>query len=186
MAKQPQARAVLRASGTRSNDDCRHGQPAHVKQHGPDPALVSPIPAMSMISCAAQPLPVLIGGVCLIVYDWYCDLPPSSPPGLGRTDRRAGIGRLGTTATSSSPGVQFRRRVPPGRPLFTEVRYYSTKAKITEVAVTPIAGCIQAGHRCCTRVHVRATSSALERVLLRPAVHFDDYAATPTCRCWSC
>ena len=26
-----------------------------------------------------QPLPVLIGGVCMSFYDWYCDLPPASP-----------------------------------------------------------------------------------------------------------
>ncbi|HIM20470.1 MAG TPA: nitrate reductase subunit alpha, partial [Rhodospirillales bacterium] len=40
----------------------------------------SPIPAMSMVSYAAGTRYLsLIGGTCLSFYDWYCDLPPSSP-----------------------------------------------------------------------------------------------------------
>ena len=40
----------------------------------------SPIPAMSMVSYAAGSRYLsLIGGVCMSFYDWYCDLPPSSP-----------------------------------------------------------------------------------------------------------
>jgi nitrate reductase alpha subunit len=51
------------------------------KTHGPDRIFgFSPIPAMSMVSYAAGSRYLsLIGGVCLSFYDWYCDLPPSSP-----------------------------------------------------------------------------------------------------------
>ncbi|MDE2381541.1 MAG: nitrate reductase subunit alpha, partial [Xanthomonadaceae bacterium] len=52
-----------------------------VKKFGPDRVIgFSPIPAMSMISYASGARYLsLLGGVCLSFYDWYCDLPPSSP-----------------------------------------------------------------------------------------------------------
>ncbi len=51
------------------------------KRYGPDRISgFSPIPAMSMVSYAAGSRYLsLIGGNCLSFYDWYCDLPPSSP-----------------------------------------------------------------------------------------------------------
>jgi nitrate reductase alpha subunit len=56
-----------------------------IREYGPDRiAGFSPIPAMSMISYAAGSRYLsLIGGVCLSFYDWYCDLPPSSPQTWG-------------------------------------------------------------------------------------------------------
>ncbi|WP_140391052.1 molybdopterin-dependent oxidoreductase, partial [Acidithiobacillus thiooxidans] len=52
-----------------------------ILRYGPDRiAGFSVIPAMSMISYAAGTRYLsLIGGVPLSFYDWYCDLPPSSP-----------------------------------------------------------------------------------------------------------
>lgn len=52
-----------------------------IKKYGPDRiAGFSPIPAMSMVSFAAGTRYLsLIGGNSLSFYDWYCDLPPSSP-----------------------------------------------------------------------------------------------------------
>ena len=52
-----------------------------VKEFGPDRVVgFSPIPAMCMISYASGARYLsLIGGVNLSFYDWYCDLPPSSP-----------------------------------------------------------------------------------------------------------
>ena len=52
-----------------------------IKKYGPDRVVgFSPIPAMSMVSYAAGSRYLsLIGGVCMSFYDWYCDLPPSSP-----------------------------------------------------------------------------------------------------------
>jgi nitrate reductase alpha subunit len=55
------------------------------KTHGPDRIIgFSPIPAMSMVSYAAGARYLsLIGGTCMSFYDWYCDLPPSSPQTWG-------------------------------------------------------------------------------------------------------
>lgn len=55
------------------------------KRWGPDRvAGFSPIPAMSMISYAAGTRYLsLIGATSLSFYDWYCDLPPSSPQTYG-------------------------------------------------------------------------------------------------------
>jgi nitrate reductase alpha subunit len=52
-----------------------------IKKYGPDRVIgFSPIPAMSMLSYAGgSRLLQLMGGVNLSFYDWYCDLPPSSP-----------------------------------------------------------------------------------------------------------
>jgi len=56
-----------------------------IKRYGPDRVIgFSPIPAMSMVSYAAGSRYLsLIGGVCMSFYDWYCDLPPSSPQTWG-------------------------------------------------------------------------------------------------------
>ena len=56
-----------------------------IKEYGPDRiAGFSPIPAMSMISYAAGSRYLsLLGGNLLSFYDWYCDLPPSSPQTWG-------------------------------------------------------------------------------------------------------
>src|SRR5690606_27375192 len=56
-----------------------------IKKWGPDRVVgFSPIPAMSMVSYAAGTRYLsLIGGTCLSFYDWYCDLPPSSPQTFG-------------------------------------------------------------------------------------------------------
>lgn len=55
------------------------------KTYGPDRVSgFSPIPAMSQISYAAGARFLqLFGGVSLSFYDWYCDLPPSSPETWG-------------------------------------------------------------------------------------------------------
>src|SRR5262249_17716063 len=56
-----------------------------IKTYGPDRILgFSPIPAMSMVSYAAGSRYLsLLGGVSMSFYDWYCDLPPSSPQTWG-------------------------------------------------------------------------------------------------------
>jgi nitrate reductase alpha subunit len=56
-----------------------------IREYGPDRiAGFSPIPAMSMISYAAGSRYLsLIGANLLSFYDWYCDLPPSSPQTWG-------------------------------------------------------------------------------------------------------
>ncbi|MBS1888160.1 MAG: nitrate reductase subunit alpha [Actinobacteria bacterium] len=56
-----------------------------IRRHGPDRVVgFSPIPAMSMASYAAGTRFLsLIGGTILSFYDWYADLPPSSPQSFG-------------------------------------------------------------------------------------------------------
>ena len=89
-----------------------------IKKYGPDRVIgFSPIPAMSMVSYAAGSRYLsLIGGVCMSFYDWYCDLPPSQPAGLGRADRRARIGRLVQLELHHRVGLATcRRRARPTR-----------------------------------------------------------------------
>ncbi len=52
-----------------------------IKTHGPDRIFgFTPIPAMSMVCYASGARFLsLIGGSLISFYDWYCDLPPSSP-----------------------------------------------------------------------------------------------------------
>ncbi len=105
------------------------------KTYGPDRIFgFSPIPAMSMVSYAAGSRYLsLIGGVSLSFYDWYCDLPPSSPQTWGeQTDvpESADWYNSGYIIAWGSNVPQTRT---PDAHFFTEVRYKGTKT----VAVTP-------------------------------------------------
>ncbi|VTU36150.1 Respiratory nitrate reductase 1 alpha chain [Variovorax sp. PBS-H4] len=106
-----------------------------IRQHGPDRIIgFSPIPAMSMVSYAAGSRYLsLIGGVCMSFYDWYCDLPPSSPQVWGeQTDVPESADWY-----NSSYIIAWGSNVPqtrtPDAHFFTEVRYKGTKT----VAITP-------------------------------------------------
>ena len=106
-----------------------------IKQHGADRIIgFSPIPAMSMISYAAGSRYMsLIGGVNMSFYDWYCDLPPSSPQVWGeQTDvpESADWYNSGFIIAWGSNVPQTRT---PDAHFFTEVRYKGTKT----VAITP-------------------------------------------------
>ncbi len=106
-----------------------------IKKHGPDRIIgFSPIPAMSMVSYAAGSRYLsLIGGVCMSFYDWYCDLPPSSPQVWGeQTDVPESADWY-----NSSYIIAWGSNVPqtrtPDAHFFTEVRYKGAKT----VAITP-------------------------------------------------
>jgi len=106
-----------------------------VKTYGPDRvAGFSPIPAMSMVSYAAGARYLsLIGGVCLSFYDWYCDLPPSSPQTWGeQTDVPESADWY-----NSSFLILWGSNVPqtrtPDAHFYTEVRYKGAKS----VVITP-------------------------------------------------
>ena len=106
-----------------------------VKKYGPDRVIgFSPIPAMSMVSYAAGSRYLsLMGGVCMSFYDWYCDLPPSSPQIWGeQTDvpESADWYNSGYIIAWGSNVPQTRT---PDAHFFTEVRYKGTKT----VAITP-------------------------------------------------
>jgi nitrate reductase alpha subunit len=106
-----------------------------VKKHGPDRVIgFSPIPAMSMVSYAAGSRYLsLIGGVCMSFYDWYCDLPPSSPQIWGeQTDVPESADWYNSTFIIAWGSNVPQTRTPDAH-FFTEVRYKGAKT----VAVTP-------------------------------------------------
>ena len=106
-----------------------------IKVHGPDRLIgFSPIPAMSMVSYAAGSRYLsLLGGVSMSFYDWYCDLPPSSPQSWGeQTD-------VPESADWYNSGfiIMWGSNVPqtrtPDAHFMTEARYKGTQV----VTVTP-------------------------------------------------
>ncbi|MDQ1260587.1 MAG: nitrate reductase / nitrite oxidoreductase, alpha subunit, partial [Pseudomonadota bacterium] len=105
------------------------------KTYGPDRVFgFSPIPAMSMVSYAAGSRYLsLIGGVCMSFYDWYCDLPPSSPQVWGeQTDVPESADWYNSTFIMAWGSNVPQTRTPDAH-FFTEVRYKGAKT----VAVTP-------------------------------------------------
>jgi nitrate reductase / nitrite oxidoreductase, alpha subunit len=105
------------------------------KTYGPDRVIgFSPIPAMSMVSYAAGSRYLsLLGGVCMSFYDWYCDLPPSSPQTWGeQTDVPESADWY-----NSNFIIMWGSNVPqtrtPDAHFMTEVRYKGAKI----VTVTP-------------------------------------------------
>ena len=100
-----------------------------VKKFGPDRVIgFSPIPAMSMVSYAAGSRYLsLIGGACLSFYDWYCDLPPSSPQVWGeQTDVPESADWYNSTYLMVWGSNVPQTRTPDAH-FYTEVRYKGTK-----------------------------------------------------------
>jgi nitrate reductase alpha subunit len=105
------------------------------KTHGPDRIIgFSPIPAMSMVSYAAGSRYLsLIGGVCMSFYDWYCDLPPSSPQTWGeQTDVPESADWYNSNFIMMWGSNVPQTRTPDAH-FMTEVRYKGAKT----VTVTP-------------------------------------------------
>ena len=103
-----------------------------IKTWGPDRIFgFSPIPAMSMVSYAAGSRYLsLLGGVCMSFYDWYCDLPPSSPQTWGeQTDVPESADWY-----NSSFLILWGSNVPqtrtPDAHFFTEARYKGAKSVV--------------------------------------------------------
>ena len=100
-----------------------------IKKYGPDRVVgFSPIPAMSMISYAAGSRYLsLIGGVCMSFYDWYCDLPPSSPMTWGeQTDVPESADWYNATFIMMWGSNVPQTRTPDAH-FMTEARYKGTK-----------------------------------------------------------
>ena len=102
------------------------------KTYGPDRVIgFSPIPAMSMVSYAAGSRYLsLLGGTCMSFYDWYCDLPPSSPQTWGeQTDvpESADWYNAGFLMMWGSNVPQTRT---PDAHFMTEARYRGTKVAV--------------------------------------------------------
>lgn len=99
------------------------------KTYGPDRISgFSPIPAMSMVSYAAGSRYLsLIGGNCLSFYDWYCDLPPSSPQVWGeQTDVPESADWYNSNYIIAWGSNVPQTRTPDAH-FFSEVRYKGTK-----------------------------------------------------------
>ena len=105
------------------------------KKWGPDRIIgFSPIPAMSMVSYAAGTRYLsLIGGVAMSFYDWYCDLPPSSPQTWGEQTDVPDSADWYNSGFIMLWGSNVPQTRTPDAHFFTEVRYKGTKA----VVVTP-------------------------------------------------
>ena len=103
-----------------------------IRNYGPDRIFgFSPIPAMSMVSYAAGTRYLsLLGGVSMSFYDWYCDLPPSSPQTWGeQTDvpESADWYNSGFLILWGSNVPQTRT---PDAHFYTEVRYRGAKSVV--------------------------------------------------------
>jgi nitrate reductase alpha subunit len=106
-----------------------------IKTWGPDRVVgFSPIPAMSQVSYASGARYLsLIGGTLLSFYDWYCDLPPSSPQTWGeQTDVPESADWYNSTYLIAWGSNVPQTRTPDAH-FFVEARYNGTKV----VAVTP-------------------------------------------------
>jgi nitrate reductase alpha subunit len=109
-----------------------------IKTYGPDRVVgFSPIPAMSMVSYAAGSRYLsLIGGVCLSFYDWYCDLPPSSPQVWGEQTDVPESADWYSAMYLMVWGSNVPQTRTPDAHFYTEVRYKGAKT----VAVSPDYG----------------------------------------------
>jgi nitrate reductase alpha subunit len=153
------------------------------KTYGPDRVFgFSPIPAMSMVSYAAGSRYLsLLGGTCMSFYDWYCDLPPSSPQTWGeQTDvpESADWYNAGFLILWGSNVPQTRT---PDAHFYTEARYrgaksavicpdYSEAAKFSDIWLSPKAGTDSALAMAMGHVILR------EFHLDRQAEYFEEYA----------
>ncbi|MBB5016420.1 nitrate reductase subunit alpha [Rehaibacterium terrae] len=106
-----------------------------VKKYGPDRVIgFSPIPAMSMVSYAAGARYLsLLGGACLSFYDWYCDLPPSSPQVWGEQTDVPESADWYNSKYIIAWGSNVPQTRTPDAHFFVEARYNGTKT----VAITP-------------------------------------------------
>ena len=103
-----------------------------IKTYGPDRvAGFSPIPAMSMVSYAAGSRYLsLIGGVCLSFYDWYCDLPPSSPQTWGEQTDVPESADWYNSFFIMLWGANVPQTRTPDAHFFTEVQYKGAKTVV--------------------------------------------------------
>jgi nitrate reductase alpha subunit len=103
-----------------------------VKRHGPDRiAGFSPIPAMSMVSYAAGTRYLsLLGGTCMSFYDWYCDLPPSSPQTWGEQTDVPESADWYNSSFLMIWGSNVPQTRTPDAHFYTEVRYKGAKSVV--------------------------------------------------------
>ncbi|HMQ94878.1 MAG TPA: nitrate reductase subunit alpha [Amaricoccus sp.] len=173
----------VRASWDEASEIVAAANAYTTRKYGPDRVFgFSPIPAMSMISYAAGARYLsLLGGTCMSFYDWYCDLPPSSPQTWGeQTDvpESADWYNAGFLILWGSNVPQTRT---PDAHFYTEARYrgakscvvspdYSEASKFSDIWLSPRAGTDSALAMAMGHVILR------EFHLDRQAAYFEDYA----------
>jgi nitrate reductase alpha subunit len=120
---------LVRTTWDEANEIIAAANISTIKRYGPDRiAGFTPIPAMSMVSYASGARYLsLLGGAVLSFYDFYCDLPPSSPQTWGeQTDVPESADWY-----NSSFLMLWGSNVPvtrtPDSPFYTQVRYKGTK-----------------------------------------------------------
>ncbi|MDR1967086.1 MAG: nitrate reductase subunit alpha [Burkholderiaceae bacterium] len=125
----------VRASWDEVNEIIAASNLYTVKRYGPDRVIgFSPIPAMSMVSYAAGARYLsLLGGACLSFYDWYCDLPPSSPQVWGEQTDVPESADWYNSRYLIAWGSNVPQTRTPDAHFFTEARYNGTKT----VSITP-------------------------------------------------
>ncbi len=103
-----------------------------IKKYGPDRVVgFSPIPAMSMASYAGGARYLsLIGGACLSFYDWYCDLPPSSPQVWGEQTDVPESADWYNSKYILVWGSNVPQTRTPDAHFLTEARYNGTKSVV--------------------------------------------------------
>ncbi|MBL8700769.1 MAG: nitrate reductase subunit alpha [Alphaproteobacteria bacterium] len=172
----------VRASWEEANEIVAAANVHTAKTWGPDRIIgFSPIPAMSMVSYAAGSRYLsLIGGVCMSFYDWYCDLPPSSPQTWGeQTDVPESADWYNSNFIMMWGSNVPQTRTPDAH-FMTEVRYkgakivtvtpdYSEASKFADIWLAPKQGTDAAlamamGHVILTEWHAKGRSP-----------YFDDY-----------
>ena len=106
-----------------------------IRRYGPDRVCgFSPIPAMSMVSHASGARYLsLIGGSLLSFYDWYCDLPPSSPQTWGEQTDVPESADWYSSKFIIAWGSNVPQTRTPDAHFLVEGRYNGTKV----VAITP-------------------------------------------------
>jgi nitrate reductase alpha subunit len=99
-----------------------------IKRYGPDRIVgFTPIPAFSMVSYGAGTRYLsLIGGTCLSFYDFYCDLPPSSPQTWGEQTDVPESADWFNAAYLMLWGSNVPVTRTPDSPFLTQVRYKGT------------------------------------------------------------
>ncbi|MES1943557.1 respiratory nitrate reductase alpha subunit apoprotein [Salinisphaera sp. PC39] len=120
---------LVRADWNEVNELIAAANAHTVERWGPDRiAGFSPIPAMSMVSYAAGTRYLsLIGGVCLSFYDWYCDLPPSSPMTWGEQTDVPESADWYNSKFIMMWGSNVPQTRTPDAHFMTEARYNGTK-----------------------------------------------------------
>ncbi|HVO40594.1 MAG TPA: nitrate reductase subunit alpha [Spirochaetia bacterium] len=147
-----------------------------IRKYGPDRICgFSPIPAMSMVSHASGSRYLqLIGGVSLSFYDWYCDLPPSSPQTWGEQTDVPESADWYNAMFLMLWGSNVPQTRTPDAHFFTEARYkglqsvvvcpdYSEASKFADLWLHPRSGTDSAvamamGHVILTEFHVQRRS----------------------------